>query len=93
MKNKLKKLLIIHFEKKEKTAKWNWILRIGVILFVIGALFTIGAILLTMLANNEKIKFFGMEMNDASTYMGMASCLFDVVGMFFVFCGKKEKIG
>ena len=92
MKNKLKKLLLIHFTKKEKTTKWNWILRIGVILFLIGALLTVSAIVLTILANNEELKFFGMEMNDASTYMGMASCLFATTGMFFIFCGKKENI-
>ncbi len=90
MKNKFKMQFIRLFQKKEKTTRWNWILRIGLILFAIAVFFTIAAIVLTMLANNEDLRIFGMELNDASVYSGIGGCLFAVVGIFFVFCGKNE---
>ena len=79
---KIKTLFFKIFTKREKETKWNWIFRVGVMIF---------SITCTALGNIDDLKIFSLEPNDMSTYSGMASCLVAVVGIFFLFCGKVKK--
>ena len=89
---KFKELFFRIFAKREKTTKWNWIFRVGVMLFSLGILLLIFSLTCTALGNIDDLKIFSLSPNDMSTYSGMASCLVAVVGIFFLFCGKVKKI-
>lgn len=88
---KIKALFFKIFTKREKGTKWNWIFRVGVMLFSLSILLLIFSITCTALGNVDGLKIFSLEPNDMSTYSGMASCLVTVVGIFFLFCGKVKK--
>lgn len=88
---KIKTLFFKIFTKREKETKWNWIFRVGVMLFSLSILLLIFSITCTALGNIDGLKIFSLEPNDISTYSGMASCLVAVVGIFFLFCGKVKK--
>jgi hypothetical protein len=88
----MKKLFYRIFGKKEKTNKFNWILRVGIMIFALAVILTIFAIVLTMLANVEGLSIFGIDLNQLSVYSGMSACVCAIVAMFFIFCGKSIKL-
>ena len=83
-------LFIRLFKKREKTQRWNWILRVGVILFVLSAVCGTASIIMTMLANIDGFKIFGLEANTCSSITAGTACFFAVTAMFFIFCGKTK---
>jgi uncharacterized membrane protein len=87
----MNKLFYKLFGKKEKSQKFNWILRTGIIIFSLAVFLTIFAIVVTMLANIDKLTWFGMDLNDISSYCGIAACTCAIVAMFFIFCGKVKE--
>lgn len=92
MSNKtFKKTFIKLFAKREKTRRWNWILRVGVMIFALAAVLTVTAVIMTMLANIDGLKLLGMEPNEISAYTAGSACLLAVVAMFFIFCGKENR--
>ncbi len=87
---KLKNLFIQIFKKREKTVRWNWIFRVGVILLAVAIVLTLTAIVMCILGNIEDFTINGAEPNTLSSTYGMLACLSAIVGMFFLFCGNTQ---
>ncbi|MGN1051292.1 MAG: hypothetical protein ACI4QE_03215 [Acutalibacteraceae bacterium] len=65
--------------------------KIAIILLDVAFALLIFAVICTVLANDKSIRIFSLMPNDVSTYSGMLSCLFAVVGVILALSKKVKK--